>query len=197
MKKIKGYTLIEMLVVITIILIITPILFSSILSLYETHAKTLSRAFALSETTNGVKEIVRDVRSAVYAENGALPLVEIATSSLILYADTDLDGTVERVHYFLDNTTVKKGIIEPTATSSYPESSETTGDLTLNIINEETSTPVFRYFDATSTEITSSTNMLNVRRIEINFIGSKTFSGETSQVQIKSSASIRNLKDLY
>ncbi len=196
-KKTNGYTLIEMIVVIAIILIVTPVLFSSILSLYKTHAKTLSRAFALSQTTSGVKEIVRDVRSAVYAENGALPIVEIATSSLTLYTDTDMDSTVERVRYFLDDTTIKKGIIEPTATSSYPESNETIEDLSTSIVNNETNTPVFRYFDATSTEITSSSDILDVKRIEVNFIGSNRFSGETTEVQIKSSASIRNLKDLY
>jgi len=73
----QGYTLIEMLVAIFIISIILPALFMSIANLYETHAQTISRAFTLVETTKGVKEVVRDVRSAVYSEEGSLPLVTI------------------------------------------------------------------------------------------------------------------------
>lgn len=196
-KKEAGYTLIEMLVVIAIIGIIIPVLFNSINTLYSTHARTLSRAMALIEATDGVKEVVRDVRAAVYAENGALPLVEIATSTLTLYSDTDYDGTVERVRYFLNGNTVQKGIIEPTATSSYPENTETIDTIVSEVANVDNSVPLFRYYTATSSEVTSSGNILNVRRVEVQFIGSSRFRSEQSEVAIRSSASIRNLKNVY
>lgn len=198
MNKIQnGYTLIEMLVVVAIILIVVPVLFASINSLYKTHAITLSRAFALVDTTNGVKEITKDVRAASYAENGAVPIASIATSSLEIYTDTDYDGKVERVRYYLDGTAVWKGVIEPTATSSYPSSTETITKLTNNIINNETNTPLFKYFTSTSTEITNYSQALSVRRIEITLIGSYTYSNKKSEIKIESSASIRNLKDVY
>ncbi len=193
----NGYTLIEMLVAIAIILIVVPVLFSSINSLYSSHATTLANALALTETTNGVKDVLKDVRSAVYAENGAMPLANIATSTFTLYSDTDSDGIVERVRYYLDNTTVWKGVIEPTSTSSYPESNEVITKLSGSIINSQTNTPLFKYFNSTSTEITSVSNILDVRRIETTFIGSFSFSNKTSEVKIRSSASIRNLKNIY
>ncbi len=196
-KTQSGYTLIEMLVVVAILLIIVPVLFASINSLYKTHARTLSRAFALVGTTNGVKEITRDVRAASYAENGAVPLVSIATSSLTMYTDTDYDGKVERVRYYLDDTTVWKGIIEPTATSSYPESTETITELTDSIINNETNTPLFKYYTSTSTEITDTSKILNIRRVAVTLIGSYKFSSTKSEIKIESSTSIRNLKNIY
>lgn len=186
-----------MLVAIAIISIIVPVLFSSINSLYSSHATTLANALALTETTNGVKDVLKDVRSAVYAENGAMPLANIATSTFTLYSDTDSDGIIERVRYYLDDTTVWKGIIEPTSTSSYPESNEITTKLSGNIINSQTNTPLFKYFNSTSTEITTISNILDVRRIETTFIGSFKFSNKISEVKIRSSASIRNLKNIY
>ncbi len=196
-KKQPGYTLVEMLVVVAILLIIVPVLFASINSLYKTHSRTLSRAFALVGTTNSVKEITRGIRAASYAENGAVPIVSIATSSLIMYTDSDYDGKVERVRYYLDNTTIWKGTIEPTATSSYPENTEVITKLTDNIINNETNTAVFKYYTSTSTEITSTSNILNIRRVSVTLIGSYKFSNEKSEIKIKSSASIRNLKNIY
>ncbi|HCC04768.1 TPA: hypothetical protein DEP58_00500 [Patescibacteria group bacterium] len=189
-----GYTMMEMLVVIAIISIIMPVLFSSIQSLYTTHAKTLSRALAVIETTKGVQEVVRDVRAAVYSENGAVPIVAIATSSLTLYSDTDYDGDVERIRYFLNGTTFTKGVIEPTATSSYPTNTETFLDI---VHTTATSTPLFRYFTASSTEIVSPSQAIQVRRVEVQLVGSTRFGLQTSEVALRSSASIRNLKDTY
>lgn len=186
-----------MLVAVAIIGIVVPVLFNSIITLYDTHARTLSRALALVEATKGVKEVVRDVRAAVYAENGTLPLVDIATSTITLYSDTDYDGTVERVRYFLSGTSVQKGIIEPTATSSYPTNTETVETIVSEVANVTNGVPLFRYYSATSTEITTSSRMLDVRRVEVQFVGFSQFRSEQSEVAIRSSASIRNLKDVY
>lgn len=196
-QKIYGYTLIEMLVVVAIILIVVPTLFASIQSLYNSHASTLSESLALIETTNAVGAIVRDVRSAVYSEDGALPVAEISTSTLTLYTDTDFDGRVERVRYFLNNKTIFKGIIEPTLASDYPLASETISTLITNVVNENTNTPLFRYYTSTSSEITTLTNTLGVRRVEVTVTGSSYFRSKTSEISLRSSASIRNLKETY
>lgn len=193
----KGYTLIEALVVVAIISIIVPAIMMAITDLYETHAVTLSSSLAVVETTKGVQEIVRDIRSAVYAEDGSLPLVAIATNSFTFFSDTDFDGDVERIRYYLDADELRKGIIEPTASSSYPESTETTERLVGRTANTETLTPIFRYYSATGTEITTSALMLEVRRVEVTVVGRSRFGNETSDVTIRSSASIRNLKETY
>lgn len=193
----RGYTLIEMLVVIAIIGITMPAVYIAIQALYRVHASTLARAVAVTETTKGVQEIVRDVRSAVYAENGALPIVALATSSLTIYADTDLDGLIERVRYFLDGTSVRKGIIEPTGTSSYPVAQESVTLLMTNIINTTASTSLFRYYTATGTEIVTPSASLAVRRVDVACVARSTIGTVADAVTVASSASIRNLKDSY
>lgn len=196
-KTFEGFTLLETLVVIAIIGIIIPALFSSIISLYNTNTGALSRAYATTEGARGLKEIIRDVRSAVYSEDGALPIAAIATSSLTIYADTDFDGRVERVRYFLTGTNLNKGVTEPTATSSYPNGQEATTTLAHGIVNNETTTPLFRYYTATSSELLLSTDTLNVRRVYVYIMARTNSSAHSTPVAFESSASIRNLKNAY
>jgi prepilin-type N-terminal cleavage/methylation domain-containing protein len=194
----RGMTLIEMLVVIAIMSIILPALYGTIVSLYKTHGATFARAVAVTEATNASRAIVRDIRASVYAEDGSLPLVSIATSSIIFFVDTDFDGRVERVRYTIQGTDIIKGVIEPTSTASYPIGSETTQTLAHDIVNNSTTTiPAFRFFSATSTEITATSSMLNIRRIEVELVSGNTTGTSTNWVRIQSSASIRNLKDSY
>jgi prepilin-type N-terminal cleavage/methylation domain-containing protein len=192
-----GFTLLELLVAIAITLIIIPAMYASIDALYTSHASTIARALALTEASKGLETIVGDIRSASYADDGSLPLVAIATSSLTLYTDTDLDGRVERVRYFLSGDSLQKGVIEPTSTSSYPLGTETVSTLSSHIINAASSTPVFRYYSATSTEITTSAGTLDVRRVDVLLRAQSTFRHKVATVELESSASIRNLKDAY
>lgn len=192
-----GYTLIECLLVIAITLIIIPVLYASIQTLYDTHAQTLARSFALTNASKVSERLARDIRSSVHAEDGSLPLVAIATSSITLYTDTDMDGYVERVRYFLDQETLRVGIIEPTSTSSYPTGTEVVDTIVTDVINLETNTPVFRYFTATSSEVTTSTQLLTVRRVDVTIHTQKQFRGRTGDAVLTTSISIRNLKDRY
>lgn len=193
----RGYTLIELLVVIAILGIILPALYYGIQALYDGHAHAFSRARALLEAHRAQEVLVRDIRAAVYAEDGSLPLIDIATSTITLYSDTDLDGRVERVRYYLDSETLMRGVVEPTATSSYPLDTEWITDVADGITNNTGGIDLFRYFSATSSEITSASQSLDVRRVEISIQAASRFRSETALVTLRSSASIRNLKDVY
>lgn len=190
-------TFIELIVAIGILLVLLPIVTSVIGSLYRTQGETLARAAVLSATTEGVKDIIRDVRSSVYGEDGSLPLVTIASSTLTLYTDTDLDGRIERVRYFLSGTTLRKGVVEPSATSSYSSGSEVVSDYLRNVINFASSTSVFKYYTATSTQVTSQSRILDVRRVEVNVIAQNRVGQKLGTITLTSSASVRNLKDTY
>jgi prepilin-type N-terminal cleavage/methylation domain-containing protein len=192
----RGMTLVELLVAIAIIGIVLPSLYMGIQSLYETHSYTLSRALALSKTTGVLKDIVRDIRASVYSEDGELPLDLIATSSLTLYADTDFDGRVEKVRYFLDNTTLRKGVVEPSSTSSY-DGTEVVFEMANNIVNTANNVDLFRYYTATGTEVFNQADILDVKRVDVYLEAEQRFGVKSGGVSLRSSASVRNLKDKY
>lgn len=192
-----GFTLMELLVSIAIIAIVLPVLMNSIVALYRANGDTIARTTALTQGTYGVRAVVRDVRSAVYSENGALPIVTAGTSTLTLYTDTDTDGRVERVRYFLNGTVLQKGVIEPTSTSSYPTGNEIIEDLSTGIVNIARVQPVFRYYTSTSTQLTGAFNTLMVRRVDVELVSQSSLANQEADVTLHSSASIRNLKDSY
>lgn len=192
-----GYTLLELIVVIAILGLILPALYYGLNALYIGHGYAFARALALIEAHRAQDALVRDIRAAVYAEDGSLPLIDISTSSLALYTDTDLDGKVERVRYYLEGELLMLGVVEPTATSSYPLDTEVVYEIADDITNSVSGVDLFRYFSATSSEITQSSQSLSVRRVEVSIEASKTFRSNTAAVTLRSSASIRNLKDSY
>jgi len=193
----QAMTLVELLVGIAIILIIVPVLYASIETLYSTHARTLARALVLRKPVNATQEIARDFRGAMYSESGSLPLVEMSTSTVTIYADTDLDRTVERVRYFLVDGVLYRGIVEPTATSSYPIDEEVVTELCSDVDNVERSIDTFRYFDAIGTEISSPTEIMDVRRLKVTITSSTRQRNETGDVMVTTSASMRNFKSNY
>ena len=192
-----GYTLLEMVIVISIIGIILPALFASITSIYTNHTGILSHALALTKTQRGLNEMVRDVRAAAYAEDGSLPIVSISTSSLTFYTDTDLDGRIEQVRYYIASTSLFRSIIEPTSTSSYPTSTTATKTLTTDVQNGILGVALFQYYSATGTPITNFSNTLDVRRVVIEVLAKTAYMRNASTVRLRSSASIRNLKNVY
>jgi len=196
-RKENGMTLVELLVAIAITLLIVPVLYTSIDVLYRDHARTFARAIAMTHATEGLSEMVRDVRAAVYGEDGSLPLITIGTSTVAFYTDTDLDGDVERVRYSLTGTTLQKGVVEPTATSSYPLGTETVTNLITNVTNNTGSSTLFTYYTATSSPITTQARILDVRRVTISLEVEIPYSRATGSVLMRSSASIRNLKNTY
>lgn len=187
----------EMLVFIAVFSLVMGMLFEAISFLYRVHGHQFASSIALSDATRHVHGITREVRSAVYGDDGSYPLVMMASTSLIFYADIDGDVPVERVRYRLTGETLERGIIEPTSTSSYPQSSESFSALTSGVHNIEQGVPLFRYYDASGVELTSSSGILDVRVVSVELHLTSGAGRQITDSVIRSGASIRNLRSQY
>jgi prepilin-type N-terminal cleavage/methylation domain-containing protein len=194
-KRFEGYTLIEMLVVVAILSIIIPTLYVVILNLYKTHGRTFARATVVSDALHGLQVITGDIRSAAFAENGSLPIVSIGTSTITFYVDTDLDGRVDRVQYTLTDTTITKGVVKPTASSSYPVEDEVVSVLSSYVGNNLAGIDLFTFYSANGDLITSQSQAADIRRVQVEYVAQVQYSGAIDLIHLRSSASIRNLKD--
>src|SRR3972149_1447289 len=115
MKNLKGFTLVEILIVLVLMSVLAGALLSLQFILTQNQIVVWQSYVGVSEANNNVSALVREARTLRYADNGDYPLFLAEDNELIFYSDVDYDGSAERIRYFLVGTDFTKGVIEPTA----------------------------------------------------------------------------------
>ena len=100
-RGLRGYTMIEMLVVICVFTLIWGVIAQSILMIYRTHGFAMDQSMAINEARRGVDLMAKEIREATDGENGAYPIELAADKEFVFYSDVDGDGRIERVRYYL------------------------------------------------------------------------------------------------
>lgn len=194
----KGFTLVEILIVIFIF---------SLLSLGAVRLQRDSSFFSniFGEQLNSVDEgrkilrpLVGEVRSMSTSHTGTYAIEAAEASTLIFYSDIDDDGLIERVRYFLDEGTLKKGVTEPTGSPlTYDTDTETVAWVIQNIANN--GQDVFEYFgtgyDGTTDPIAQPVPIDEVRLIKITIIIDQDPTQPPEPVELTTQMTVRNLKD--
>lgn len=186
-------TLIETVVWIALFTAAMFTIVSSVLYFYRTSNYAIQEASAISSAQRGMDLIVRTVREASYASNGAYPIVAIATSSMTFYADVDSDTAIERVHYYLDGTTLVRGIGDPTGDPPAYPAGESTSSISDNVRNTAQNLTLFTYFDSSGAQLSDLTQISKVRFVTINMVVDVNPDRTPTTTQLRSSAALRNL----
>lgn len=97
------------------------------------------------ELEQAIRVFVTEVRSMGPSENGSYPIALADGTAFTFFADVDADGQFEQVRYFLNGTTLQKGVIDPTGIpATYPPASENVRDVVKYIVP---GTAVFSYWN--------------------------------------------------
>ena len=156
-RNFRGFTLVEMLIVITITGFVGLALTTMIVSFYRNNAYLIQATSAIDSAHRGLKTSFIDLREASYGDDGSYPLLSVATSSITFFSDVDGDGSVEKIHLYLQEGVFYRGITDSTSTPpTYVGQREATTTIATYVRNSS-STPLFRYFDDNGTELASST----------------------------------------
>jgi prepilin-type N-terminal cleavage/methylation domain-containing protein len=172
-KQQNGFTLIEILMA----AVISVILAGGILTLQYLIGKnqlTVWNSYLdISQANQSVSALVAELRTARNGENGAYPLEKADANEIIFYSDTDFDGVVEKMRYFLSGTSFSRGITEPTGfPTTYISANEKVKELSAIVRND--TTPVFYYhnndwpIDTINNPLTTPASPANVKLIKIN-----------------------------
>jgi prepilin-type N-terminal cleavage/methylation domain-containing protein len=199
----SGMTLIEMIIA---IFIFSLILVGSTLVVgktFEYHRYSMEEGVSVSDAHVGLKTMIEEIRGAKFAANGAYSIDSADKNSLTIYSDMDNDGTIERVHYYLDQgtQTVKKGIREPSGTPPVYESGDQTTETIATYVVNTTSQPLFRYYninypsDQVNNPLSTpaAINLVRMAKIEI-YINIDPYHSPDN-VKLESFVEFRNLKD--
>lgn len=192
----NGFTLMETMVAIFIVTLIGTVIInfqSDVFSLNKISGLNLT---AQESARQVLKNITSEIRSMTPSAAGAYHIDRAGTSTLIFYTNTDSDSSIEKVRYFLDNKTLKKGIIKP-INDSYNSTNEKIKIIVPNIANATTS--IFYYhntsYDGTTSPLVQPVNILDVRLIKIDLIIDDDITKSPPPIHMTTQVSIRNLKD--
>lgn len=146
-----------------------------------------------------LRVMVRELRSMSISNNGSYPILQVATSSITFYDDTNTDNLKEQIRYYIEGTSLKRGSITPSGTPAvYNSAQEKITVLAYNVKNAS-STPLFEYFDSnyagTSSPLTLPTTLTNIHLIKINLMLDVDPNRSPIPRTYTSQVNLRNLKD--
>ena len=138
-----------------------------------------------------------EVRAAAPSETGAFAIASASSTQLTFYTDSDNDGTVERIRYYISGNQLRKGTLNPTGSPLAYTGSESTRTLVRNIV--ATTTPVFSYYNSTyagtTTALTQPVTVSAVRSIKMFLFVDDDTTQAPPAVQSTTQVTVRTLKD--
>lgn len=192
LKKNKGFTLIEAVISIAIFSVVVVVIGSFQRDVFFFNDILQTGLTNITEARKVLRPFVHEVRAAQPSNLGAFAITEANSTSFAFYSDIDNDGVRERVRYFLDGNTFKKGIIEPDEdTFVYNEEDEEIIKVVNDVVESETT---FSYFDSNYNTTETPTD---VRLVRIDLTIDSNPDRAPSLLTITTQATIRNLKDNY
>lgn len=188
-----GFTLIETIVVSAATTFIFIVLSALLVYFYQTNTYTLQQSVAIEQARRGVEDSMSHLREASFGSDGSYPISSAATSSVTFYANVDVDPIIERVTYTLLNGTFYRIVAEPTGNPlTYINATLATSTIATSVVNA-TSTPIFRYFDATGTELAAPTNISKIASIRATVVVDVNINRAPVAFTLSGAAMLRNL----
>lgn len=193
-------SLIEMLVSIAILLIsmegITLLFFKS----WDTNKFVLEMGRASLTASRGTNNIVNEVRKTRQADNGDYPIESGSDFDLKVYVDSDGDGDTERIHYYLSNGSLYRGVTDPVAglPITYPASDDSVGVTATSIANTGAD-PVFYYYndnypsDTVNNPLATPVIVSEVQMIKVHLMVNIDPNHAPDSINVEAFAKLRNL----
>jgi prepilin-type N-terminal cleavage/methylation domain-containing protein len=199
-RYVCGFTLVEILVVVSIG---TAIGLGALSFLRDSTVFTSIFQQQLTTVDEGrkiLRPLVGEVRSATAAHTGAYPLEIVQEETFVFYSDINSDDIIERVRYFIDDNTLKKGVIVPSGSPLvYEEADEVISWVMTGVRNSDHSQPVFEYFDTYYTGVEGSLVQpvvsSHVRLVKMTLVIDHDPGRYPDPVTLTTQMTMRNIKD--
>jgi prepilin-type N-terminal cleavage/methylation domain-containing protein len=195
----KGFTLIEILVVIAIVSGVAVLigLFTLDISNFGIFlGDTIGAQQELQQTMN---LMLIEIRSIGPSDSGSYPIAAVASNSFTFFSNIDSDNSFERVRYFLDGTTFKKGVVKASgAPPIYNLATEKISILVNNVLVQP-GTNIFSYYNAkymgSGSALPFPFPIASVRMVRVDLTSDRTPQDIQSRVTYSISAKLRNINE--
>lgn len=197
-----GMTLVEVLVSIFILTIGMGGFATLFLRSWKMNGFILETGVASAAASRGVDRIVSDLRKIRQGDDGSYPIVSGGNSDLTVFLDVDDDGKTERVHYYLQNGLLKRGVTEPSSTQpvTYPTGDQTVTTIASYVANSG-SQPIFFYYndnypgDTVNNPLSTPIAVQDARLVRVRLIVNINPNRAPESTTIESFAEFRNLNE--
>jgi len=194
----RGFTLVE---VLTALGIFVAVMFAVAVFQYNviTYPKTISGSLTtVQDAQILLKTMLKELRSMQPGANGAFPLSTTGTSTISFFGDADNDGVIEQITYFLANSSIYRGVIQPSGTpASYNPATQVSSMIVTNVRNGAAS-PIFQYYDGnyngTSSPLVQPVTATTVRLVKIDLTLDVNVNDMPVPTTYTVQSSLRNLK---
>lgn len=194
----KGFSLIEIIVVIGIFSLVGLAVWNWQQDVFSLNVILTGRLTSQENLKKMIKNFVAEVRSAQPSATGAYLLEKVEEDHFIFFTDLNGDGKTERVRYFLENQTIKKGTTKASGQPpTYNPNNEVIINLVTDVINQEIFTYFDRNFDGSTPPLTQPVDILEVRLIRTTVTVDEKIERTPLPITKTSQVSIRNLKDNF
>ena len=190
----NGFTIIEALVALGVFVIAILIITAFIINSYKLQNFTYEQSTAISEARRGIETMVKELRETLPGDTGAYPIELAETQEIIFYADFDRDDAIEKVHYWLDGSDFKKGVIEASGNPlTYNPANEQVETISRYVRNYEDAIFIYRDSDYIALNTPADPNevkLINVY-LKINMFENRA----PMDYELESDVALRNLKE--
>jgi len=190
----RGMTLIEASVWVAITLSAMLAITTSVQYFYRTNSYTVEQAAAITSAQRGIEDMIKTIREAAYASDGAYPIIALATSSISFYADIDDDPFIERLRFFTQGGALYRGLIDPSGDPPVYTNPETISQVSEFVRNDAQGVNMFRYYDLNGALMTDLTDITELRFVEATVIVNINPNRMPNQFTLRSTAALRNLR---
>jgi prepilin-type N-terminal cleavage/methylation domain-containing protein len=198
-SHIKGFTFIEMIVVLALFAILSLAIADAILMFYRANAYTLEQAYEVNSARRGLELFTRDIREMTFGDDGTYPLATMGTNTIAFYSDIDRDSSVEYVRYTLSGTTLYKYIYNATGTpivyaTTTPSETHVVSEY---VRNNTQATSTFRYYIEGGSIATATSTVTDVRYVLGTLIINVDPNRSPGEFSLRATAAPRNLKTSF
>ena len=190
----NGFTIIEALVALGVFVMAILIITAFIINSYKLQNFTYEQSTAISEARRGIETMVKELRETLPGDTGAYPIELAETQEIIFYADFDRDDAIEKVHYWLDGSDFKKGVIEASGNPlTYNPANEQVETISRYVRNYEDAIFIYRDSDYIALNTPADPNevkLINVY-LKINMFENRA----PMDYELESDVALRNLKE--
>ena len=197
-KKNTGISILETMIAVAIFAVIGLLIANFMFNIFDQNRFLSASITAEQEGRIVLKTFATELRSASVSSAGSYPILAASSTAITFYSDVNNDGQREQIRYFMNGTTLKKGVIQPTAgTPPTYNGAEVVTDMVHNVTNSASG--IFFYYDSsydgTTSALSAPVSVSTIRLVKVSLLIDADPNKSPTAINITTQTSVRNLKD--